>query len=101
MGEVGFLGLVKVAQQSAQGHGGGRLPGRQPGKGLVAELGADVFLRLCQPEPALTTVFIAAVEFVGKDVCQRLLTERPVAENGLGGAEPAQLIDDVGQGVFT
>ena len=47
------------------------------------------------------SVFIAAVEFVGKDVCQRLLTERPVAENGLGGAEPAQLIDDVGQGIFT
>ena len=101
MGEVGFLGLVEVVQQTAQSHGGGRLPGGQPGKGFLTKLGADIFLRLRQPEAALTTVFIAAVEFVGKDVCQRLLAECPVAENGLGGAEPAQLIDDVGQGIFT
>ena len=97
VGEVGFLGLVKVAQQSAQGHGGGRLPGRQPGKGLVAELGADVFLRLCQPEPALPAVFAAAVELVGKNLRQRLFAVGPVAQNGLGGIEPTQFVDDVGQ----
>ena len=101
MGEISLLCFVEIAQQSAQGHGGGRLPGRQPGKGLLAELSADILLRLRQPEPAFSAVFIAAVEFVGQDVCQRLLTKCPVAENGLGGAEPAQLIDDVGQGIFT
>ena len=95
------MSFIEVIQQTAQSHGGGRFPGRQPGKGFLTKLGADVFPRLRQPEPAFAAVFIAAVEFVGKDVCQRLLTERPVAENGLGGAEPAQLIDDVGQGVFT
>ena len=60
-------------------------------------MGADVFLCLRQPEPALTAVFIAAVEFVGKDLRQRLFAVGPVAENGLGGIEPTQLVDDVGQ----
>ena len=95
------MSFIEVIQQTAQSHGGGRFPGRQPGKGFLTKLGADVFLRLRQPEPAFAAVFKAAVEFVSEDVCQRLLTESPVAENGLGGAEPAQLIDDVGQGIFT
>ena len=95
------MSFIEVIQQTAQSHGCGRLSGRQPGKGFLTKLGADVFLRLRQPEPAFAAVFKAAVEFVSEDVCQRLLAECPVAENGLGGAEPAQLIDDVGQGVFT
>ena len=99
MGQVRFLRFVEIAQKSAQRHGGGRLSGRQLGKGFLAKLSTDVFLRLRQPEPAFAAVFKAAVEFVSEDVCQRLLTESPVAENGLGGAEPAQLIDDVGHSV--
>ena len=78
MGQVRFLRFVEIAQKSAQRHGGGRLSGRQLGKGFLAKLSTDVFLRLRQPEPAFAAVFIAAMELIGQNVRQGLFMERSV-----------------------
>ena len=95
MGEVGFLRFIKVIQQAAQGHGRRRISGRQAFLRLLAELLADVLLRLVQQEPPLAAVLHPAGEFLPQGVHQGFFGVSAVVQNGLRRGKPPQLVDDV------
>ena len=101
MGEVRFLCLVQIIQQTAQGHGRRRISGGQVFQGVLTKLFADVFLRLRQQEPPFAAVFGAAVEFVRQGVGQGLFRVCAVVQDGLRRGEAAQLIDDMLHPVFS
>ena len=93
MGEIRLLGLVKVAQQPPQGHGGRRNGGGQAGEGLVSKLLPDAPLRLVEEEAALAAVLHPAVKFLLQDPRQSGFGEGAVVQDGLRRGKAAQLVD--------
>ena len=94
VGQVGFLGLIQVGQQTAR-----RLDGRVGPRGdliqPLGELALDPLAGLGQGEPALVGLLHPAGEFGGQLVQQGLLAG-PWGEDDLPGGKADQLADGPG-----
>ena len=95
MGQIGFLGLMQIAQQGAQRQKhGGVVPG-QTLQGIVAELAADQLLRRLHLEPGGRQLFQMAVKLLLQKGVQRLVKKGRLVEHRLGGSKAAQFVDEL------
>ena len=95
MAEVRFLGLVEVAEKPSYGHGRRRIPGGQALQRLLAKLAADALFRVSQEKAPLAAPLHPAVELLPQGFQQPGLRPGAVVQDGLGGGEAAQLVDDM------
>lgn len=93
IGKIRLLGLIEIVQQAAQSHGRRGIPRRQTLQGLLAELGADVRLRLRQGKAGRAAILHPAGKFVRQGPGESSFLRRAGAEHRLRRGKAPQLID--------
>ena len=93
VGKVRLLGLIEIIQKAAQSHGRRGIPRRQTLECLLAELGADVRLRLRQGKAGHTALFHPAGKFIRQGLGKAPFLRRAGAEHRLRRGKAPQLID--------